>query len=148
MADHRKVARQAPVAIDPRFNADPPVRRLELARFLRTAGLSCPPYDDLAVRGACPPSMCSLLQMLGRWFAVGPDFSLEGALGRRSRFAREDLLLGTAASGAKLPFKRRVIETKHRRLQDRESQKSHGFDLSPGHGSGPGIDTSRAYRWS
>jgi hypothetical protein len=24
MADHRKVARQAPVAIDPRFNADPP----------------------------------------------------------------------------------------------------------------------------
>jgi DNA-binding transcriptional LysR family regulator len=27
MADHRKVARQAPVAIDPRFNADPPVYR-------------------------------------------------------------------------------------------------------------------------
>jgi hypothetical protein len=25
MADHRKVARQAPAAIDPRFNADPPV---------------------------------------------------------------------------------------------------------------------------
>jgi hypothetical protein len=43
----------------------------------------------------------------------------------------------SAASGAKLPFKRRVIETKHRRLQGRECHKSHGFDLSPSHRSGP-----------
>ena len=34
------------------------------------------PYDDLDVRGAYP-SMCSLLQILGRWFAVGPAISLE-----------------------------------------------------------------------
>ncbi len=32
MADHRKVARQAPVAIDPRFNADPPVSSIAGAR--------------------------------------------------------------------------------------------------------------------
>jgi hypothetical protein len=32
MADHRKVARQAPVAIDPRFNADPPVSSITGAR--------------------------------------------------------------------------------------------------------------------
>jgi hypothetical protein len=40
---------------------------------------------------------------------------------------------------------RRVIETKHRRLRGRESHKSHGFDLSPSHRSGPGMDPGRAH---
>src|ERR1700730_12030800 len=52
------------------------------------------------------------------------------------------------ASGAKLPFKRRVIETKHRRLQGRENHKSLCFGLSHGYRSGPGIDPGPAYRWA
>jgi len=36
---------------------------------------------------------------------------------------------GTAASGAKPPFKRRVFEAKHRRLQNRECHNAHGVDI-------------------
>jgi hypothetical protein len=39
MADHRKVARQALVAIDPRFNADPPVSSIAGARGRASSGM-------------------------------------------------------------------------------------------------------------
>jgi hypothetical protein len=39
MADHRKVARQALVAIDPRFNADPPVSSIAGARGRASSSL-------------------------------------------------------------------------------------------------------------
>src|SRR6202040_3347956 len=41
MADHRKVARQALVAIDPRFNADPPVSSIAGARGRASSGTRC-----------------------------------------------------------------------------------------------------------